>query len=121
VSDSGVSEAVAGEAVSLAVIELGDFSGVATRPRYCVIVSRRRGSCEQVAVACETVADTGLHNLMDAAPQRYVALVLSLCGFESNGTFIPIKLIEAQAHDLIQSPACLPQQSNHVSRVTTNR
>src|SRR6185369_5810831 len=100
---------------------LGVFASVATRPRYCVIVSRCRGSCEQVAVACEAVANTGLHNLMDAAPQRYVAFVLSLCGFEPNEALIPMKLIEAQAHDLIQSPACLPQQSNHVSRVTTNR
>jgi len=32
-----------------------------------------------------------------------------LWGFQSNETFIPIKLIEAQAHDLIQSPACLLQ------------
>lgn len=64
-----MSEAVAGEAVCLAVTELGDFACVATRPRYCVIVSRRRSSCEQIAVARETVADTGLHNLMDAAPQ----------------------------------------------------
>ena len=86
VSDSGVSEAVAGEAVCLAVVELGVFAGLATGPRYCVIVGRRRGSCEQVAVACETVTDTSLHNLMDAAPQRYIALVLSLCGFESNET-----------------------------------
>ena len=39
-------EAVAGEAVCMPIIELGDFAGVATGPRYCVIVSRRRGSYE---------------------------------------------------------------------------
>ena len=47
-------EVVAGEAVCLPIIELGDFAGVATGPRYCVIVSRGRGSCEQVELACET-------------------------------------------------------------------
>lgn len=44
----------------LVVIELGNLASIATGPRYCVIVSRRWGSCEQVAVACETFEDTCL-------------------------------------------------------------
>ena len=65
VSDCCVSKAVAGEAVCLAVVELGCLAGDAAGPRYRVVIGRCRGPCKQVTVARETFADAGLHNLME--------------------------------------------------------
>jgi hypothetical protein len=116
-----VAEAVAGKTVRLAVVELGDSASIPTGSRYRIVIGGRRGSCEQVTVSRETVADAGLHNLFDGAPKRYVTLVLCLCGFQSNEAVPPMKLIETQPQDLIQSSTCLPQQPNSISRITPNR
>jgi hypothetical protein len=99
-----VPEAVAGKTVRLAVVELGDSASVPTGPRYRIVIGGCLGSCEQVTVACETFADAGLHNLADGAPKWDIALVLCLCGFQSNEVLAPMKLIETQPQDLIQRP-----------------
>ena len=121
VSDCSVAEAVAGKTVRLAVVELGDSASISTGSRYRIVIGGCLGSCEQVTVAYETFADTRLHTLADGAPKRYVALVLCLCGLQSNEVLAPMKLIETQPQDLIQASTCLPQQPNGISRITPNR
>jgi hypothetical protein len=96
VSDCSMAEAMAGKTVSLAVVELGDSTGIPTGSRYRIVIGGRLGSCEQVTVARETFADAGLHNLADAAPKWDVALILCFCGFQSNEILLPMKLIETK-------------------------
>lgn len=105
----------------LAVVELGDSTGIPTGSCYRIVIGGCLGSCEQVSVACETFADAGLDNFADGALKRYVALVLCLCGFQSNEVLVPMKLIEAQPQDLIQASTCLPQQPNGISSIAPNR
>ena len=116
-----MAEAMAGKTVSLAVVELSDSTRIPTGSRYRIVIGGCLGSCAQVTVARESFADAGLHNLADGAPKRYVALVLCLCGFQSNEVLVPMNLIETQPQDLIQASTCLPQQPNSISRITPNR
>ena len=121
VSDCSVAEAMACKTVSLAVVEPGGSTSFPTGSRYRIVIGRCLGSCEQVIIACETFADTRLHNLADGAPKRYVAFVLCLCGFQSNEVLVSVKLIETQPQDLIQTSTCLPQQPNGINSIAPNR
>lgn len=117
VTDSGVWEALAEKPCGWSQIELGNLASIATGPRYCVIVSRRWGSCEQVAVACETFEDTCL--------RRQVRLS-SLKTRKTSPHRVDVRRPFCSTCQLQQAFAChgtIPQNANRVlePRVRNNK